>query len=109
VVSTAEPVGWTIGGELSPRRFHFHFAADTMREATDLARELRLRGKSNIVRVRPLPASARGKRRWAVAVETPPTSVTPETVLRLHEEMALVSRRGSSWQYLGWRAVSDRV
>ena len=92
---------------MSPRRFQFHFAADTMREATDLARELRVRGKDNIVRVRPLPASVRGKRRWGVAVETPPTFVTPETVLRLHEEMALVSRQGSSWQYLGWRTESD--
>lgn len=92
---------------MSPRRFRFHFAADTMREATDLARELRSRGKDNIVRVGPLPESARGKRRWGVAVETPPTLVTPEIVLRLHQEMALVSRSGTSWQYLGWQAVPD--
>jgi hypothetical protein len=90
---------------VSPRRLHFHFAADTMREATDLARELRLRGRGNVVRVRPLLPAARAGEGWGVAVETPPTSVEPEEILRLHAEMALVAREGTSWRYLGWRAV----
>jgi hypothetical protein len=89
---------------VSPRRLQFHFAADSMREATELARELRLRGDDNIVRVRPLPALPGDWEGWGVAVETPPTPMTPETILRLHQEMAVVTKEGTSWRYLGWRA-----
>jgi hypothetical protein len=75
-----------------------------MREATDLARELRRRGEGNIVRVRPLSTAPRAREGWGVAVETPPATVTPEDILRLHQEMAVVARNGTSWRYLGWRA-----
>ncbi len=90
---------------MTPRRLHFHFAADTMREATELARALRLRGGDNIVRVRSLPSLRGDWETWGVAVETPPTRVTAEAVLQLHQEMAVVARDGTSWRYLGWRAV----
>ena len=90
---------------MSPRRLHFQFAADSMREATELARELRLRGDKNIVRVRPLSRAPRAREGWVVAVETPPMSVDAEAILRLHQEMAVVTREGTSWRYLGWRAA----
>jgi hypothetical protein len=88
---------------MNERRLHFHFAADTMREATELARELRSRGDGNVVRVRPLSAAPRAGEGWAVAVETPPTEISAEVILELHREMAVVAREGSSWRYLGWR------
>ncbi len=90
---------------MSPRRLQFHFAADSMREATDLARELRQRGENNIVRVRPLSTAPRARDGWGVAVETPPMPVDVDAILRLHQDMAVVAREGTSWRYLGWRAA----
>jgi hypothetical protein len=95
-----------LGFEAADRvRLRFSFEADTPSEAVDLARELRARN-GNRVHLGPKPVEATGKRRWGIALKTPPTPLEEQTIRKLEAEMEAVARNWPG-RYLGWRPMLE--
>ena len=92
---------------MSERRLRFTFDAETPGQAIDLARELRTRCNGNrVLHLGPSSVPPHGRRRWSVAVETPPTALDSSAIHRVHEEMAQLAREGHGRRYLGWKPLT---
>jgi hypothetical protein len=84
----------------------FWFEVSTVREAVDLAAELRMIRES-AVELRPAPRRLTSRRPWRVVLRTPPTLLTRAVIASREREMeALAGRRGSC-RFIGWTPVLE--
>ena len=80
------------------------FDAAGLRDAVELAAELRSRGRG-VVRVRPGPSGRRGRRSWRVLLTTRPMPPAVGALRRLGDELRRAARRSPGCRVAGWRAL----
>jgi CheY-like chemotaxis protein len=88
------------------RWVRFSFEATTLRQAVDVAGELR-QVNSTDVRVRPARVSRKGSFRWAILVTAP--ALTASAVFALEEEMRRVAWTAPGIRFTGWLYLSASV
>jgi hypothetical protein len=84
----------------------FSFEAPTRRRAVELASELRTIA-GNVVQVRPGRPHLRSRRRWTVALKTPPTPLELGAIRHWECEIEAVAVRCSDCRYVGWEPALD--
>jgi hypothetical protein len=93
-------------GERDRLRLRFWFEVSSLRDATDLAGELRTTQEA-AVELRPAPRRLGTRRPWRVVLRTPSTLLTPAVIAsREHEMEKLAGRRGDC-RFIGWTPVLD--
>jgi hypothetical protein len=90
---------------LTAVRLCFKFEAADLHHAIDLAAELR-RPSGYTVRVRPGPVPQTGRRRWVVALTTPPTPLDPLVLQLWENEMRETAERLPGCRFIGWWQVA---
>ena len=84
----------------------FSFEAESLRQAMEVAAELR-RVNPTGVRVRPAQVASMGSLRWAILVTTPPLEV--RGIAALEEDMRRVAWRTPGSRFTGWLFLSASV
>ena len=87
------------------QRVRFSFETDSLRQAVDLASELR-RVRPNEVQVRPAPLSHTARHRWTILVTTDP--LERSAIAEAEEEMRRVGWKVPGLRFTGWLCLSDR-
>jgi hypothetical protein len=77
----------------------FSFEAESLRQAVEVAAELRWVNPSG-VRVRPAQVALMGSVRWAILVTTPPLEASG--IAALEEDMRRVAWRSPGIRFTGW-------
>lgn len=83
-------------------RLRFSFQASSLREAVNVAAELRTIA-ADVTRVHLSLLRQPGRRDWIVAFTTPPMPLTLEVVQLWEAEMLAVEHRWAGCHFLGWR------
>jgi hypothetical protein len=86
-------------------RLRFSFQAPSLRQAVNLAAELRTL-TADVVQVHPSPDMPSGPRAWIVTVTTPPMGLRLEVVLPWEQELLAVEHRWPGCCFLGWMTCS---
>ena len=98
---------WTLGFTKTDRLcLRFSFEAPSRRQAVELASELRTIA-GNVVQVRPARPRLRSRRRWIVALKTPPTPLEPGAIRRWEGAIEAVAGRCSDCRFVGWEPALD--
>ena len=99
---------WTLGFTERDRMcLRFSFEAPSRRRAVELASELRTIA-GNVVQVRPARPRLRSRRRrWIVALKTPPTPLELRAIRRWEDEIGAVAGRCPDCPFLGWEPALD--
>jgi hypothetical protein len=83
-------------------RLSLSFQASSLRQAANLAAELRTIG-ADVARVHPPRLRPPGRRDWIVTLTTPPVPLTVAVIELWEGEMLAVEHRWPGCHFLGWR------
>ena len=84
----------------------FWFEVSSVREAVDLATELR-RIRETAVELRPAPRRLTSRRPWRVVLRTPSTRLTQAVIASREREMRELAGRRRGCRFVGWTPVLD--
>jgi hypothetical protein len=87
-------------------RLRFWFKAARLRQAVELASDLRTIG-GNVVQVRPGQPWLRVLGRWNVILSTPRTPLAPAPIRRLESDLRSIARRHTGCCFVGWEPLLE--
>ena len=93
-------------GERDRLPLRFWFEVSSLREAVDLAAELRTT-RGNAVELRPAPRRLVSRRPWRVVLRTPATLLTSAVIASREREMEGRADRWGDCHFIGWTPVLD--
>jgi hypothetical protein len=84
----------------------FWFEVSSLREAVDMAAELRM-NRETAVELRPAPRRLSTRRPWRVVLRTPSTLLTWAVIASREREMEKLADRRRECRFIGWTPVLD--
>jgi hypothetical protein len=93
-------------GERERLPLRFWFEVTSLREAVDLAAELR-RTRDTAVELRPAPRRLMTRRPWRVVLRTPSTLLTLAVIASRERDMEELADRWGGCHFIGWTPVLD--
>jgi hypothetical protein len=93
-------------GERDRLPLRFWFEVSSLREAVDLAAELRTT-REKAVELRPAPRRLVTRRAWRVVLRTPSTLLTLAVIASRERDMEELANRRGDCHFIGWTPVLD--